>query len=359
MHIRRFEQTMVRVNNFFNFFPVGQGMFYCGLVDEGQYSFAYDCGTETLGVNLKVYINFLHRWNGGKQLDFFAISHFHRDHISGIKDLEGRIGFKKIFLPYICENELVREFIIGIQFFGILDEDNNKDDDLEDGMLIETYAFLTGLYHRESAISAKNYQDFTIHGWEFKFFNKPISKLKEAQLITEIDSLLKKEGVSSVVDLFYLKKNEEIRRIYRKVFGESNLNETSLVLLHYPVLNGIPPVTAYYPNVYSLSLKEMLYHSFYPYTLLTGDILFDAAFSKTIISQYPTGISGFVQVPHHGSKHNWPSLLTYFRAFNCYIVPFGTTNHYGHPDASLKLSIPLKNYFEANEYCGFPYWIYN
>jgi hypothetical protein len=350
---------MSKTNNFFNFFPVGQGVFYCGLVDEGQYSFVYDCGTETLGVNLKTYMNFLYHWNGQKQLDFVAISHFHKDHISGIKDLERLIGFKKIYLPYICDNELVRDYLIGVCFFEISEGENSSILDKEYEYLFETYIYLLSLYSREGSISAKAYQNISVHNWEFKFFNKPIPETKETQLIVEINSLLRKEGVSKVADLFRCGKIDEIRNIYRKVFGGNNLNETSLVLLHYPVLYGTAPTTAYYPNAYGLSLNKTLNHYFYPYTLLTGDILFDASFSETIISQYPTGISGFVQVPHHGSKHNWPSLISCFKTFNCYIVPFGTTNSYGHPDASLKGAVPPKDYFEVNEYCGFPYWIYN
>lgn len=55
----RYKRRPEHVNNFFNFFPVGQGLFYCGLLNGGEYSFVYDCVTEDKVSTLLPFINTL------------------------------------------------------------------------------------------------------------------------------------------------------------------------------------------------------------------------------------------------------------------------------------------------------------
>lgn len=339
--------------NFFNFFPVGQGLFYCGFINDGRYSFVYDCGTETSGVSLTTYISILNKWNNNQQLDFVAISHFHRDHVNGIKNLEKMIGFKKIYLPYISDDPLVYKFIISLSMLSDLSDNIEILPEEQLGLLY----YLFELYERDTAIKVSDGLSFIVDYWEFKFFNKSISKQQENKLAIEISNLMAKYNVYNIEDLVRKCPIKEIRRTYDNVFGRSNINDTSLVLLHYPLPIYKSWATQYCSNC-RYPYKTENEHCFYPYTILTGDINFDAATAKRIILNYPTGVSGFVQVPHHGSKYNWPSLIHNFPPFNCYIVNYGTTNTYGHPDPLLKSVIPTNNYFDNNEYAGFCYWIY-
>ena len=341
----------MRMFNYFNFFPVGQGLFYFGSISFGEYTFVYDCGTETSGVNLSNYIEEVAKKCNGRKLDFLAISHFHWDHISGIQELENRVGFKKVYLPYISNRSNIREFIIGIELFeDIQDLDSER---------IDTLGYLNNLYNKEN----RNFEPGSGYiscgfDWTFKYFNKSIDKGAEMKLSSMLDNLLKKYEADNVIELFKIGRIKELKKIYQDVFADNRLNNTSLVLLHYPSFGSYFPVSNYYQKYKCCDNNDKFYRCFYPYTLLTGDIMFDDELTEEIISSYPTGVSGFVQVPHHGSKFNWPPLISKFPLFDCYIVNYGTTNKYGHPDYLLKIHIPVDKYFDNNEYKGFLYEIY-
>jgi len=97
------------------FHPVGQGLFASGALGncpsgwmgskEGDVYFlwVYDCGTASAEALLE---NALDRFAGGyvakKQLlDLVVLSHFDRDHISGVVDLLGRFEVDVLLLPFV------------------------------------------------------------------------------------------------------------------------------------------------------------------------------------------------------------------------------------------------------------------
>ena len=96
--------------NWFNFYPVGHGLFYAGIIGKSNYKLVYDCGTTTAGVNIDRYINHLCSYVHDNTLDFIAISHLHKDHISGIGKLISLLRPKKVFLPYLCDDKEVSMF---------------------------------------------------------------------------------------------------------------------------------------------------------------------------------------------------------------------------------------------------------
>lgn len=335
--------------NFFNFFPVGQGLFYYGSLNFGEFTFAYDCGTTTHEVDLSNHISKVAKLNGGNKLDFLAISHFHWDHVSGVEQLENLVGFKHVYLPYLSNNSMIRSFVIGIQLF----EDTQEFDERR----LSTYRFLINLYNRDNRNIEPGSGYISHPNWVFKYFNKEIKPKLCELLLEKIEKLLIKYSVADVIDLFRIVKFKELRKAYLEVFKNSELNDTSLLLLHYPEINNHFYETRYYPNDNGTIISEGVQHYFYPYTLLTGDILFDDNLAKDVINSYPTGVSGIVQVPHHGSKYNWPSLINRFPSFNCYVVNYGTTNKFGHPDYLLRTYIPSHKFFDNNEFNGFLYQI--
>jgi ribonuclease BN (tRNA processing enzyme) len=98
------------INGDFTFHPVGQGLFHSGRIscanDNLQTNFVYDCGTADNGENFE---NIVEKYAGslpGKSLDMLILSHFHIDHISGLRLLfdEG-ITIKKCFIPYFTPEE--------------------------------------------------------------------------------------------------------------------------------------------------------------------------------------------------------------------------------------------------------------
>lgn len=346
--------------NFFNFFPVGQGLFYAGLLNDGDYSFVYDCGSESNQRTLSTYINELKRWNGNDKLDFVAISHFHNDHINGIKELNDKIGFKHLFMPYVCSDVEIRCLYIAGSYVESLSESEIGNDVYRDNLdfIIEKALEIDTEHSKDFALSTQD--------WVFNFFQRAIDNATLGELKRKLDEYKEANRYSNIIDVIKNGGIFDIKNIYRNVFG-NNLNKYSLLLLHYPIAPNTFRRTYFYPNQYALAhylrahpLSRYYWEGFYPYTLLTGDAEFDSDISSRISASFPMGISGIIQVPHHGSKVNWDLFKKYFASwnfFNVYVVPFGTRNRYGHPHISIESDVTSIKFYSVNEYSGFPYWI--
>ena len=343
--------------NFFNFFPVGQGLFYAGILDDENYSFVFDCGTETAHVNLVSYINLLKHWNGEKNLDFVAVSHFDRDHISGLKDLVEIIGIKNLIIPYICSNKEIRDLYIAMTYI------ESCGDNLQ--LTSETLLWLIHYFNEKDSYRSGDFE-FCSNNWTFKIFQKQIDDDTLCSLEKKLEDYKIKNGIESVISIIESGAIFDIKKIYTNVFGK-NLNKYGIVLLHYPNPFNFSYVQ-YYPNslsaIYSLRrfpFSPYFCYLYFPYTLLTGDAEFDGSFARRIQSNFPTGISGIIQAPHHGSDKNWGLFKKNFPGwnnFNEYIVPVGTTNGHGHPSPIITTDVTCDKYNKVTEYIGFPYWIY-
>ena len=84
------------------FHPVGQGAFYTERheLKSETINVVYDCGSATLSKKgLRKYINSVYK--KGEQIDILFISHFHADHINGIKYLMQRCDIKRVVIPLL------------------------------------------------------------------------------------------------------------------------------------------------------------------------------------------------------------------------------------------------------------------
>lgn len=88
---------------YFHFHPVGQGLFYTGMIRRGNESFVfvYDCGgsgKDLVGSIVERFIDSLR----GKEIDLLVLSHLHEDHINGIESIlkELKPG-GNIVMPYV------------------------------------------------------------------------------------------------------------------------------------------------------------------------------------------------------------------------------------------------------------------
>ena len=99
----------------YHFHPVGQGLFSSGKIQgiskpngiRNEFNWVYDCGTSSSHSLITREIDILSsRWippaNAKKPiLDLVMISHFDKDHTSGLVDLIKRFRVKKLLLPYM------------------------------------------------------------------------------------------------------------------------------------------------------------------------------------------------------------------------------------------------------------------
>ena len=92
---------------FYNFYPVGQGLFASGTIqqlenDIPNFRWVYDCGTSSSQSLVQNGIsNLLQGCDEGLPLDLVTISHFDKDHISGISALLSKCRLDTLILPYM------------------------------------------------------------------------------------------------------------------------------------------------------------------------------------------------------------------------------------------------------------------
>lgn len=123
------------------FHPVGQGLFASGAIyaprgDEPRFQWVYDCGTSSEQALLSHRIHYLEHVAGNRRkLDCVALSHFDRDHISGICRLLGSFKISVLLLPYVP---------LWKRLFIAFEEGLGPGDDLL-GFFINPVAYLTGI----------------------------------------------------------------------------------------------------------------------------------------------------------------------------------------------------------------------
>jgi hypothetical protein len=121
-------------NQEFIIHPVGQGLFYSGLINHNnqvKFRMVFDCGSKTGGagqteVDLYRDNDFLE----SKTLDLLVISHFDQDHVNHINRLlAGGIIVKRLIMPFISFTE--RLFLISKYF-----DEKNDGYSLEDDFIV-------------------------------------------------------------------------------------------------------------------------------------------------------------------------------------------------------------------------------
>lgn len=90
----------------YRFWPVGQGLFSSGMLDlygQNRFRWVYDCGTVSVQKGIDSSIEKLEHACGEKKprIDLLVISHFDRDHISGLIKLLAKFSVGTLLLPYM------------------------------------------------------------------------------------------------------------------------------------------------------------------------------------------------------------------------------------------------------------------
>ena len=345
------------------FHPVGQGAFYSEKFETKNgdtFTIVYDCGSTTLPkerLDCKIKTAF----PKDSKIDILFISHFHADHINGIELLKNH--YKKIetvILPeltpeakvllkivYFLENdpfdktsyEKFEQLIDDpASFFGeertqiitikpVDEESRFNDEQLSEPIDISE---VTG---NKTFPSGTNFSHSQVEHWFFIPFNyKQEERRKQFE-----DALAAKEiQLESLNDINAITKQKKlIKKAYESIDGD--LNENSMILYSGPKENSIFEIS------YLASRSFSFFRSFcccrcsslsQAGCLYTGDIDWTVGNLFGGLSKFLNCI-GTIQVPHHGSRHNFDRSLLDLPELSCAIFSFGSNNTYGHPADSV------------------------
>jgi hypothetical protein len=102
----------------YHFHPVGQGLFASGYLrsehrSTPDFQWVYDCGTTSEAKYVRAGLRDVKKLSRGRQrLDILTLSHFDRDHISGVCDLLRKYSVGTLLLPYM---PLWQRLVIGFE----------------------------------------------------------------------------------------------------------------------------------------------------------------------------------------------------------------------------------------------------
>lgn len=348
------------------FYPVGQGAFYVEefkLYDGSKFTIVYDCGSTTLkirGIGKEIERVF----PKGHQIDILFISHFHADHINGINKLKKHCKIKRVVLPLIeDEDEIIILKILNYiegdgDTYNLLIENpedffnKHEREGEEDTAIIQIAPIDYKGENRDNRgknilRSGEALPDVKVNklNWLFIPFcskqNERIElfkkELKEKNLSREEINKMFSNGVN--------KRNiRDLKDIYKRIFSNEELNETSMALY-----SG-PENVRFNMTIHLYSQFDFRFHfrPTYPYffeeyefqsgCLYTGDINLNkdnlVAYIRNKLSEELECI-GTLQVPHHGSRHNFEESILTVGNISCAIFSFGIRNNYGHPAYSV------------------------
>lgn len=331
---------------------VGQGSFYVEKIYSRlrQFNIVYDCGTRKGETSSSIKYAF----RRGEVIDILFISHFDRDHISGIRALIKHCGrVSRIVIPLINNsnkwfyllqggnNKIVSDIIEGryIEAFGkdvlvTMVESSNftPEDNIKEEKDENNYIERLGRYIK-TGIPIKLAPNIN---WCYIPFN-----FNHQQRLNDLLNLMKTTEANVYNDIVSkLSKGESIVSINKK-FGavsNNNPNNSSLILYSGCVNCGISANC-----IISPIHQECLYNT--EGCLYLGDTDLNQSFifkgsAISILDELNSYISplnnksriGLLQIPHHGSANNFNNAIfsTFKHVHNCF-VSYGIGNTFGHP----------------------------
>lgn len=354
------------------FHPVGQGAFYSEKFETRSgdtFTIVYDCGSDALNKNQnkrereKVEAKIKTAFPKDSQIDILFISHFHADHINGIELLKNHYKeITTVILPeltpeakillkieYFLENdpfdkpsyEKFEQLIDNpVSFFGeervqiitikpVDEESRFNDEQLSEPINISE---VTG---NKTFPSGTNFSHSQVEHWFFIPFN-----YKQEERRKQLEGAIAAKGIKleSLNDIdAIIEQKQPLKEAYESIYR--NLNVTSMILYSGPLPQDS---SSCFPQIYiqtscfrgHLYPYDHLWDDFHRGCLYTGDISLKA---KDIIADISDRLKNFLQsigtlqIPHHGSIHNFEKSILQLGHIRYAIFSFGSNNTYGHP----------------------------
>ena len=342
------------------FHPIGQGAFYTEQHDFNgtKFTIVYDCGSTTFKEkNMEKRIKSSFPKNC--QIDILFISHFHEDHVSGIEILAKHCKIKKVVMPLIDDEAKILLKVTN------LIESKSSDTRLIDNPEIffgETIPIIkikpTEINSDADNVSLDNpvnISEFNNSGdkpsgtvfvptagvdWYFIPFNYKhnerkkqfeIALAKHHLTLNEIDTIKKIKSNKSKIINAYEAVDGDLNKNSMILFSGKNKNDQIQCFEH-------PYYCCFHSNFHLTIHSGCLY---------MGDIDLNEPNIVTDIKAKLRSLFLFIgtlQIPHHGSIHNFTSSILQ-SGIHCAIFSYGTTNTYGHPSDSVISDIITNNIY--------------
>jgi len=375
------------------FHPVGHGAFYTErFTRDGKcrFSAVFDCGCFEARKEDMSYARYTDRINRAvdsafsprDKVDLLFISHFHADHINGIKYLTSRCDVKHIIVPQLTPNIVIEAYVFNYIQTATGQEDNaanssvnlwirdlysHRGNDNTEGFprVIEVmpateireeqegregqeerneqptpYSDLDskgGILSPREAIGYYSPEESDRLLWRYIPFNPPCSNAEQLHNISPFKEAVVNGKIDfEKLDIILTNTNiEKLKDAYKEAF-HGNHNSYSMV-----VFSGIgDPLWRHYDCC--LLCGKIWHHRrpcFCTYNCLyCGDFEANADYPRAnnncdllrrFFRKYWRGI-GLLQVPHHGSEHNMN--ISLYEPEKVCIISAGETDNYGHPD---------------------------
>lgn len=333
--IKQLSQTMKLTRTFH---PVGQGAFYTEVFEskDGNKSVVvYDCGTVSTtddfircgGQSVDVQIDtFKNRLPKDAQIDILFISHLHIDHINGIKKLVQKMRVKRLFLPMLSQDAVlvsrVSNFLALKRNAGTAEIDAAKELDVVIQFLYNSEntdypEFIREFRDRiESKVFVTEQEDCELGQenafWRYRMFNSIYET--DSRSATLVKRLMEEGYISEnkILNVDKILDNlDKVREAYTQVMGTTNDNLYTLVVESEPINNGDDKIGCVY------------FGDFVPQSIQLQRLF-------SVFDDYKSEIMT-IQVPHHGSKYNWKSVMLEHTAIKNCIISVGYNNIYHHP----------------------------
>ena len=322
--------------------PIGQGAFYTEKFeyDGQQCNVVFDCGgtSSVIEKRVKKYCDRLSREQKVEKptIDAVFISHFHKDHVNGLKTLLNNAKVKRIFLPLLNDDEVYalslslsekfNKFLYRLVKLAVNKEDQEWDwngDKIKiirirkrDGIKVngnEEYDLDSDDLPKEIP-SGTLIKPNKFTPWIFKTFNFENADREKTEMLVEA---LKENGFEPSLKKLMkeCKDNDKRKKIsdcYKEVFGEKKLNANSMVTYSGPKDGDVKVSHRFTLLSRPWGWRNLCCHKVWN-GKLAGCMYFGdyEAKDKCKWKQYEDSFKSLIpllhvqQVPHHGSKYNY------------------------------------------------------
>jgi beta-lactamase superfamily II metal-dependent hydrolase len=338
------------------FHSVGQGAFYSERHD--NFNVVYDCGAIPVARAKTVVQS---AFSKKDDIDILFISHFDYDHVSAIATLLKTVGnIKRVVLPLLDEghknlliniNRALSQNIIKLisnpqSFFGKSTEiiyvrpANDEQNEVNNDSFYDLREIPYYKDKKSGKIEVESGSRLGIGGqfrWVFVPYNY-LNKTRSSQLTSELNKAgfnvnsLQNDSTYTLNKVIIPASRRALKQVYSRVDG--NVNENSMLLYSGPEKSNDDGRWCMCDDCYD-DCTWPRYCIYKAGCIYTGDCDLNRIDLGIVYSNFVLNV-GVIQIPHHGSKHNFllNSLLEFWPHIFC-PMSFGTKNKYGHPAAQV------------------------